>query len=283
MQRFEVMSKRNLRLAACAVAVVVLVGACGKVYDADEPAAAADGGADEPKRDAAEALDGALVEAGTDAAKPRFCDQAKHTLCEDFDKNSYGDSWTNIVTKGDALALDFGSSVSKPVSLLAQRSPELPDDAFLQHLVAGAFTHAVLQADVMVVSAPDVTSRLTLLDLAFVTAAGNPNWHLRFAHRATKLEIAEVHFGYEDGGYGYRFSEKAATAFPVGKWVHLTIDVDPVAQRAKVSIDGVSVFDEALAQSWQPAGVEVTVGAFAAYGESGTWKVRFDNVALDAE
>jgi hypothetical protein len=227
---------------------------------------------------------------GAEASSP--CAQM-HSFCDDFDKNPLGIGWTGTYAGAYAkLGIENTAFVSPPNGLSCE-TPNSKDaandpasEAKLVRMVLGKFNQLTVDVDIRIDAAssdPNLTTEL--VGVAMVSQNNNPNWHVVLHHYSTRLQVVEEHFGYPDGGYDYLYND-LPQSFVIGQWTHVRMEVAPSGAKthARVFIGGQKVFDQDLVEVWgKDTKAEVQIGTYSMWWGADHWKVRYDNLAFDAQ
>jgi hypothetical protein len=224
---------------------------------------------------------------GDSASSQSFCQSSTHTFCDDFDEQPLGAIWGNTSPEyPGALFLDDAAAFSAPRSLSVTSVPDAgdPPESVITKKLPGTWKAAFLDLDVRVDQLPSSTGITTAFTEICFPVPGGPNWHLQIHQYKDQTELEELHYGYPDGGYAYRYLP-LANAFTPGKWSHVHLEVTAVTgtkpPHARFVVDGATLYDKDLVEIWQPTGLEVNLGSYGQWFGVEPWHMHYDNVTID--
>lgn len=272
-----------VRCGLFSAAVVAGAGACGGSFSL--ASAGSDGGANEGGADAG------------DGGATAFCASAgaqAHFFCDDFDPPLHKDPsdvkgpWDGELSQGSAsITIDSASAKSAPNDLLValtKTGTTDQDQAALGKQV-GKARDLTIAYDALV-DAYGTTQGQTATSVALVTVfqiTSNINMALGLIDPSTA-------YFYETTGTGSTVSHKLSTGIPTGRWVHVSLRIQPPSLSLQngnvhIEIDNAVVLDEKLnvAQNIVNVGSSVDLGMlFPPNGSAAAlWSLHFDNVTID--
>lgn len=284
----DIRSTRALRLGAHAIGAAALATAtlaCSLLNSAEGLTGGAppqDAGASaEAAPGAGAARDGAPADGG-DASLGRWCDQQvpRPLLCDDFDdEGPLTTRWTSVNSDPTtSIARDDGDWRSPPSSLLTISRPDNASTHVYAKKTLGPKSRISYAFDVK------IDTFGSYAEIAYIRVAG-PNvghaYYVRVGSGRTAGLTAEAYLS--DGGVPQHNTDLGVD---LSSWTRLVIDVDlsSTPHTMKATVNGKATVTEPLEAGNYEAG-DTAVEAGMGYVTAGSpdWKIRWDNVAIDAQ
>ena len=273
-------------LASLATAAVACNGILGLTGDTT---ISGDGGVDGSSDDSPATTDSGAPDASDDASSP-YCKglQPPPSFCADFDEGSCLTGWDESRTTGGTLSLDTQNPRSPPAACVAA-SPGANvglDVVLIKKLSTrlGGASFA-FDAKLELTDPGELQPKLGGLLVYGADAGGQSDYSLWLQFPGNKLQVVEQ---YPSAGTTKYNTLDVPVGLTPGKWTRFELDTTPpptgkgIASFA-VKVDGVEVFTHLATAGIDTTGTPgIQVGLFSISPPSNAWRVRYDNVVLDA-